>query len=296
MFSPRIIADLLLELTRMPKTASRHLLAAIAGVFIACGCGQSDAQEILLISLNGTEILDNDAPEEFKQTIFPSTHENGSSQRILGLFNFDSTTLTLALPIQNTGANPSNFSAIPETAVIAPFQLSLLYVTFSPGGAGLHTATINISNNDADEASFQLNVSGSAYNLFPPSRPDLSVTFKKRPRQKFDFDVGANLLKGYVEVSNLAQLPLESGAVELWMDNSSPFLFDSTTQLLATIPFGSLPALGNRKKPKKLKVKFKDVNIGDAIAPRIFARVKPVNPDKDADYWNNQDFEFAETK
>ena len=86
--------------------------------------------------------------------------------------NFGSTPGTKTYTIQNTGTSNlslwSAWSSLTDYTVtyspstIAPGASGTLTVVFSPTAAGTRTATISLSNNDADEGTYSFNVSGTA--------------------------------------------------------------------------------------------------------------------------------------
>ena len=266
------------------------IAASCLCMFFKAECVQ--AQDIVILTPFGTIVEDDHSPEAFRLSTFPATPVGSEYARLFLIGNLDNTTLTIALPPFTNGSNPQDFSLSILDANIKPFNLTYFVVKFSPSAIGTRSATINLSSNDPDEGSFQLNLSGSGYTVLPPATPDLAVTMKKEAKAKFDSGVNAFLARGRFEVQNNGSVPMESGNAEIFLSTTAPYFLDSSSQLIQTIPFGPIKAKSGNK-PGKLKLKFKDLDIGNPLNARLFIRVKPLQPSGELDYVDNQAFNYV---
>ncbi len=126
------------------------------------------AQEINVTGLTNT-IVDGD--------ITPTTADNtnfGTGALISKTFVIENTggTNLSVTAINFTGANAADFSASPTSATILPCSSTSIVVTFTQGAAGVRTATMNIINNDASEATYDFSLTATGV----PPGPEMDVT------------------------------------------------------------------------------------------------------------------------
>ncbi|MCI0538062.1 MAG: choice-of-anchor D domain-containing protein, partial [Verrucomicrobiales bacterium] len=124
---------------------------------------------------NSFSIADGDVtPSVSDNTDFGSADvSTGSVNHTFGILNTGSATLnlngSLALRVRLAGANPTDFSvtAFPSSSV-APGGSTTFSVQFHPSAAGLRSATIIISNDDADENPYDFTIQGSGTSSAAP--------------------------------------------------------------------------------------------------------------------------------
>ena len=85
---------------------------------------------------------------------------NISRAKIFTIYNTGLATLDLGLP-SITGANFTDFSFTATATSVPPNGQATLLVIFTPTSPGAKNAILNLPNNDSDEASFTLNLTGS---------------------------------------------------------------------------------------------------------------------------------------
>ena len=114
---------------------------------------------------NGQSIPNNDAT--------PSTSDGTD----FGAADVATDTLTRTFTIQNTGTGSLSLTGVPRVQItgsgdftvtlqpVSPVTIdnptTTFQIRFAPSGAGIRTATVTISNNDANEASYQFTIQGS---------------------------------------------------------------------------------------------------------------------------------------
>lgn len=124
---------------------------------------------------NGSSITDGDAiPTLTDHTDFGNQSVcSGSVVRTFTIQNTGSSNLTIgAGAITLTGVHASDYSigGITLPATIAASSSTIFTVTFNPSATGVRTATINIANNDCDEAVYDFSIQGNGID------PEMSIT------------------------------------------------------------------------------------------------------------------------
>lgn len=114
---------------------------------------------------NNVNILDGDTtPNSTDHTNFGNADVSGAGiDRTFTIRNTGDTYLNLSgTPrINVTGANASDFTVtVDPSASVDPNATSNFTVHFAPSGLGVHTATISIDNNDADENPYNFDIQG----------------------------------------------------------------------------------------------------------------------------------------
>ena len=140
--------------------------------FTILGMG-TGAPEIAVTG-NGTNIVDGDSsPSSGDHTDFGSANPSGGTvSRTFTITNSGTDTLVLGSgAVSVSGANATDFSvtAPPATSVAAGGGTTTFTVEFDPSITGLHSATLSIANNDADESPFDFAIQGLGEDLTAPS-------------------------------------------------------------------------------------------------------------------------------
>jgi len=115
---------------------------------------------------NNVSITDGDtSPWASDHTSFGNVQIDGATlTRTFTIENTGATTLNLTgnPRVQITGVNANEFSVISQpTATIEPGQSSSFQIRFDPAATGLRTATVQIINDDGNEALYDIAISGS---------------------------------------------------------------------------------------------------------------------------------------
>jgi len=122
----------------------------------------TDGSEIL-VEGNGKEITcGDDTPQEADNTDFGMAEiVNGSAEKTFTIRNKGTGKLTLSAPVLS-GANSADFTLITSPAsTVAPNGSTSFTVRFTPEFTGTKTATITITNSDADEQTYRFSVQGT---------------------------------------------------------------------------------------------------------------------------------------
>lgn len=122
--------------------------------------------DIHLSSFVGTAIPDGDTtPTITKTTDFGNAGTVGESiTRTFSITNFGNTALNLtATPrVQITGVNATEFTVtVQPPSSVAANSNTTFQITFDPAGLGARTATVNISSDDPDEATYDFAIQGT---------------------------------------------------------------------------------------------------------------------------------------
>ncbi|MBK9109242.1 MAG: choice-of-anchor D domain-containing protein [Saprospiraceae bacterium] len=126
------------------------------------GCPSSTAQEIELIG-NLNLIEDGSvAPTTSNFTDFSSVKNGSNVVRTFTINNIGGAALNIT-SIGFSGTHAADFvaGALTPASPIPPGSSATFNVTFTPGATGLRTATLDIVNDDADEAAFDAAVQGT---------------------------------------------------------------------------------------------------------------------------------------
>ena len=133
------------------------------------------AQIEINVQGNLTDITDGDnTPSSTDHTDFGNV---GNSSNLVRTFTIQNTgTANLAISsIDITGTHAALFTAggLSPASPIPPGNSATFTVTFSPGSAGLKTATVTIANNDCDEAAYDFAIQGTGVpptlGTYPPT-------------------------------------------------------------------------------------------------------------------------------
>ncbi|WP_294222193.1 tandem-95 repeat protein [Prosthecobacter sp.] len=119
----------------------------------------------IVMTGNGINIADGDtSPTLGDHTDFGSTATAGGTvTRTFAIQNTGDATLTLG-PVVIGGADAASFIVnAPPPSSVPTGQSTTFQVTFDPGTAGLHFATLSFTTNDADENPFNFSIQGAAY-------------------------------------------------------------------------------------------------------------------------------------
>jgi hypothetical protein len=131
-------------------------------VFAIQGTGEVVAPEIAITG-NGTEIVTGDTtPATGDDTDFGSVDQTaGTLTRSFTIANTGNGVLTLGANAASiTGSGDFSLSAQPPTSIAASGSATFS-LTFNPSGLGARTATVSITNDDADEAPYTFAVTGT---------------------------------------------------------------------------------------------------------------------------------------
>lgn len=122
-----------------------------------------DVRPVMVVSGNGATIADGDTtPDTADHTDFGSVTGGNSVVRTFTIANSGNTDLTFG-NINITGAHAGDFvvTAAP-TSPVTPIAASTTFnVTFTPGGAGLRTATVSFTSNDPSKQDFNFDIQGT---------------------------------------------------------------------------------------------------------------------------------------
>ncbi len=129
------------------------------------------APEIALLGNNAAIADGSTTASTTNHTDFGSTAAAGSNTvvRTFTISNTDGTAaLNITLPIEITGTHEADFTVTtaPATSVNAGGSTTF-QVTFNPSAVGVRTATISITNSDADEGTYDFAISGTGANSAP---------------------------------------------------------------------------------------------------------------------------------
>lgn len=130
--------------------------------FAIQGTGEIVAPEIAITG-NGTEIVTGDTtPATGDDTDFGSIDQTaGTLTRSFTIANTGNGVLTLGANAASiTGSGDFSLSAQPPTSIAASGSATFS-LTFNPSGLGARTATVSITNDDADEAPYTFAVTGT---------------------------------------------------------------------------------------------------------------------------------------
>jgi hypothetical protein len=103
-----------------------------------------------------------------------ATDINSGGSYNFGTVNVGSSSAAITFTIQNLGtgvltltgitkggSHPNDFTVTQPTSPVAASGSTTFTVTFTPGATGARAATITIANNDSDEASYLIHLSGT---------------------------------------------------------------------------------------------------------------------------------------
>lgn len=133
--------------------------------------GGGPAAPEINVTGNGNTIADGDtfpSPTDF--TDFGNVNVGNTFDRTFVIQNNGSAPLTGG-PVTFSGTHAGEFSiqGTPPSFPIAQGGSANLTVRFTPGGSGPRTATVNIPNNDADEAAYDFAIQGTGLTSGPPA-------------------------------------------------------------------------------------------------------------------------------
>ncbi|MBO6766575.1 S-layer family protein, partial [Maricaulis sp.] len=209
----------------------------------------------IAVTGNGVNIADGDSsPSSGDHTDFGSANPSGGTvSRTFTITNSGTDTLVLGSgAVSVSGVNATDFSvtAPPATSVAAGGGTTTFTVEFDPSITGVHSATLSIANNDADESPFDFAVRGIGEDLTAPSGYAVafnqpSVNAANETAVSFDFggaEVGADY--NYTISSNNGGTPVSgSGTIVTATDTISGIdvsgLNDGTLTLSVTLTDGS---------------------------------------------------------
>lgn len=114
---------------------------------------------------NGVSISDNDAtPSTLDNTDFGQVDAaNGSKRHYFFIRNLGGGTLNLTggSTVNISGTNSSDFTIIESaTSPVTASSSTHFYIEFNPSAVGTRNAVITINNNDADEGTYNFNITG----------------------------------------------------------------------------------------------------------------------------------------
>ncbi len=140
-----------------PGVDARDYLARIHGPSVPSGPEIEVRNDSTLVAHNGTL--------NFGAVTYPG----GTTSITLSINNTGTTNLNLTGLIATIGGAQSGAFSVPPYTVttVAPGGQVSLVVQFSPTNLGLHTASLSIPNNDADETPYLINLSGNGAPLAP---------------------------------------------------------------------------------------------------------------------------------
>jgi Ca2+-binding RTX toxin-like protein len=130
---------------------------------------------------NGVEIVDGDVtPSAADGTVYPDTPVRGSSSQTFTIRNFGDADLNVTSYRSPSGQFPGfSFGGDPDSdfLVAANGGTQTVTILFFPNAVGVHTGTFEIESDDADEATFNFDVIGTAVaNTAPTLTPTAAVS------------------------------------------------------------------------------------------------------------------------
>ncbi|WP_345238487.1 choice-of-anchor D domain-containing protein [Hymenobacter saemangeumensis] len=132
-------------------------------------CGGAPTPQEINVQQSGTNFLTGSTYSGFSNTVVGS-----SNVRTFTVQNLGGTALTVS-NIALSGANAGDYSlsALTPASPVAPNSSATFNVTFAPTAAGTRTAVLTITNNDADEGSYVINLSAMGQASLP--NPEINV-------------------------------------------------------------------------------------------------------------------------
>lgn len=120
------------------------------------------------VQYSGTTINNNDS------VILGSCVVGSSADFTITIQNIGTANLTVQLPVLLSGIDFSLFSISTNPATtVAPASSTTFVIRFSPTSVGIKTAVVTISNNDADESTFNFTITATATTV---PQPDIFIT------------------------------------------------------------------------------------------------------------------------
>ncbi len=210
------------------------------------------------------------------------------------LYNFGTDS---ALTISNTtitGTNAADYSLGAFPATIAPKDSGEIEFTFTPGAAGTRSAVLTITNNDADENPYIINLNGvgGQYATEPAANP--TINFSNIKSYSIKVGVKGNASDGYVvlrkEGSAVTDAPADGETYDVGMGvgaskvfyvgNDTSFTVRETHAGLdyhfAVFPYNGLGQYINYKTTAPLAANRIS---GEALAGNYYAGIDTANPD-----------------
>ncbi|OFX16748.1 MAG: hypothetical protein A2033_18310 [Bacteroidetes bacterium GWA2_31_9] len=111
----------------------------------------------------GLSIVDGDAtPDVLDDTDFGSTAVSSTVDKTFTIENAGTANLTITGSVAISGTNAADFSvfAAPSSPITAT-NTTTFTIRFTPSATGLRTATLTITNNDADEGTYNFDIQGT---------------------------------------------------------------------------------------------------------------------------------------
>jgi hypothetical protein len=268
-------------------------LSACAIAFLLIHVDDLLAQEIGMAGPNGVEITNGTTvTSEINGTHF-GTWSVSAGQRTIGYVVHNlalNSTMHRMAEVTVTGTHAANFiiSYQPATQIVSganTYGESGFGIQFDPSANGLHTATVTVFYNDADEPAYTFKITGTGGLEF--TAPNLNTS------TVHDLEIVPNLkkniykLKGKAFVFNSGPEPAAGGTMSIYV-SSDPIL-DAADLLLDTATFKSLKAYAPPDETPLRKVRIRGTGVGIPTAP-FYAFVKvDLSPDPaaDDDHMNN---------
>ena len=124
---------------------------------------------------NSIEIVDGDAtPSVTDNTDFGNVPiPGGTHDHTFTIYNTGTADLTITTPVTITGTHAADFTVTTQPGnTVTPGSNTTFTVQFAPSAVGLRSATINITNSDADENPYDFAIQGTGT---VPSVPEIEV-------------------------------------------------------------------------------------------------------------------------
>lgn len=141
---------------------------------------------------NDNSIVDGDTtPSTTDQTDFGITDASTPIALTYNIFSFGSSSLTLTSAISITGTNASMFSATALPTSLNAGAVTSFVITFTPTASlGIKTATITITSNDPDEATYNFDIRAEVQSLPPLTFAPGGITSNLKFWIKADSNIG----------------------------------------------------------------------------------------------------------
>gem|GEM_PF-6966012 len=193
--------------------------------------GTGSAPEIA-VSGNSVDIIDGDyGPDITDHTDFGSVATaSGTIIRTFTITNSGATSLVLG-GVTVGGTHAADFSVTTQPAATVPTNSATTFqITFNPSAFSLRTATLSITNNDADETPFDFGIQGVGTNT-PPNVANAIPDQVATEDVPFSFTIAANT---FADVDAGSVLTYSAANVPAWL-----------TFTPATRTFSGTPTNGN---------------------------------------------------
>ncbi|CAN5844740.1 hypothetical protein BH11BAC7_BH11BAC7_35750 [soil metagenome] len=201
------------QFTDIPLSTSRYIrffytqkVSGNVGVDdVVLLAGAAGPQQEINVQFNSATVLSGGSAF-FTSPVSTMTQENFTVQ------NLGTSNALNVLSAVITGPNASDFViSSPTTFSVAALSNGTLTIDFTPAAAGTRTATLTITNDDADESVYVINLTGVGGNFVsePTAPTNLSFTNVKSYRFKINWNASVPAADGYIVLRNDVNAPVE---------------------------------------------------------------------------------------